>query len=199
VPAFTVRGIARPLFVVEGEGEGEAARDAEGLGEPEGLAEPEGEEHRTETQLGSLLHRGQDVLVLLAGDRDGDVLARGRDLRLGDTERVDALTDDPDRLVEGVLGDRAGLAGRDAWLEDHARPTLEVETESRLVLVGRRDGLRADPVGCDVVDQCEHERGQHREDRDAAPRARRGLGSCHVWVSSFSRSGTPRLGAPGGG
>ncbi len=85
-------------------------------------------------QLGGLVGIG-DAREL---DRDL-VLALLPDLRLGDTERVDAVPDDLDREVEVLLGDLLAL-GRDR-LEDELDAALEVEAELDLA-VDRRLGDR---------------------------------------------------------
>ena len=91
---------------------------------------------RAEPQLGGLLHGGEDVLVLLAGDRDDDVLAGSGHLGLRDTEAVDPVADDRDRLVERLLGHLAGPVGLPRR-QDDAGAALEVEPEPWLVLLRR--------------------------------------------------------------
>ena len=75
-----------------------------------GVATPgAAQQHLPEPQLGGLLDGVEDRLVLLAGDRDDDVVAGRGDLGLRDAEAVDAVADDRHRLVERV---RAGPARR---------------------------------------------------------------------------------------
>ena len=71
--------------------------------------------------------------ILDAGKLDRDLVVTLRpDLGLGDTELVDAVTHDRHRPVEILLGQRAPL-GRHRLQRD-LEPTLQVETERRLVV-----------------------------------------------------------------
>ena len=83
-------------------------------------------EHRAEAQFGRGAHQVErPLLVLHARQRDDDRVALPGDVRLGHTEGVDAVADDPDRLVELVAVDvRLGL-------EDDRQTSLEVEAEQR--------------------------------------------------------------------
>ena len=82
------------------------------------------EQHRTEPELGGGADQVEGALLLVdAGELHDDRVALPGDLRLGDAEGVDAVADDLDRLVEGVVG--GGLGG----LEHHRHAALEVEAE----------------------------------------------------------------------
>ena len=91
------------------------------------------------------LRRRADLLrgalgVLDAGEVDLDlVLARARELRLGDAERVDALAHDVERALERLRGDLRVLGG--LALIDEPDAALEVEAELRRVR--EQDGGRA--------------------------------------------------------
>ena len=83
---------------------------------------------------------GRRLGILHPGKLDDDlVVALRADLRLGDTELVDAVPHDLDRAVEVFLGELA--VRRRNRLERHLEPALEVEAERRR-LVERRPGNR---------------------------------------------------------
>jgi hypothetical protein len=82
---------------------------------------------------------GRALGVLDARQADVDlVLARALQLRLGDTERVDAVAHDVQRAIEALRRDRRLLLGRPRLVDELNAP-LQVETEAR--------GLRGDH-GC---------------------------------------------------
>ena len=114
-------------------------------------------------QLGGLVGIG-DAREL---DRDL-VLALLPDLRLGDTERVDAVPDDLDREVEVLLGDLLAL-GRDR-LEHELDAALEVEAELDLAVERRlrdRQERDADERRDDEAEQGEiSASGCHRDPLD---------------------------------
>jgi hypothetical protein len=110
------------------------------------------------------------VQVLDAGQADGDLLrAEALDLRLGDTELVDALPDDVDRAVDRLGRDLA--LRRRLTLVDELDPALQVEAEARLLRVDHDAG-------------CEQET-QHQQDHEevAAAGGHSGTTNFCLWPS----------------
>ena len=109
--------------------------------------------------------RQSDQAANLAGDLDDDVLsALGRDVRLGDTGRVDALTDDGRRLVQLLLRGRCPVLRLRA--EDDLGAALEIERELRGP--GAR-GLAVavlEDVHAQRVDSEEHARHEEQAEED---------------------------------
>ena len=95
-------------------------------------------EDGSETELGGLTDKvDRTLLILHAGDLDEDRLALAGHLRLTDAETVDTISDDVDRLVEGLLGDLLAV-GKRLGFEHDGRPALQVEAEQRLIAPTRR-------------------------------------------------------------
>ncbi|GBD46582.1 hypothetical protein HRbin41_01410 [bacterium HR41] len=112
------------------------------------------------------LSGGSDLLdrplgVLDVGQPDGNLIGTGAlDFGLGDTERVGALADRLDRIVDRLRGDLGHLRGR-LTLVDQLDAAAQVETEARR-FVQRR-------AGHDHQRRQHEQRGDEREDRAVAP------------------------------
>ena len=87
-------------------------------------------EDRSETELGGLTDKvDRTLLILHAGDLDEDRLALAGHLRLTDAETVDTISDDVDRLVEGLLGDLLAV-GKRLGFEHDGCPALQSRPSS---------------------------------------------------------------------
>ena len=97
------------------------------------------QQHGPEPELGGGADQVEGSLLLVdAGELHDDRVALPGDLRLGHAEGVDAVADDLDRLVEGLV------AGRLGGLEHHRHAALEVEAQLRR---GVRDEAGAEGDG----------------------------------------------------
>src|SRR5699024_4360537 len=93
------------------------------------LPDRHGRDDRAEAELRARLDALECRLIgVVPRDAHDDVRPTLRgDLRLADTGVVDAVADDPDRLVELLLRD--GLAAGELRREDDLRPAVEVKRE----------------------------------------------------------------------
>ena len=158
-------------------------------------------QHRAEPQLGGLLHGVEDVLVLLAGDRDDDVVAGRGHLGLRDAEAVDPVADDrrPPGSSESLVTVPAPLARRGVRMT-LVPPSRSSPSRGWYFCAGRQLVL-ADRVGRhqqdQAVDAATISTAEHREGAARARRARvlprEDLFS--VWSACVGRAGR----AAGGG
>ena len=93
----------------------------------------ESSDDRTESEFGCLADEVERTLsVVDAWQLDDDVLVLPCDVGFGDTDGVDSVPDDLDRLIEGVF------LSRFCWFEHHCDAATKIETKYRSPAGGER-------------------------------------------------------------